>query len=302
MGNFIGSPSAFIGSIFCPIRPESALVLVGLDNAGKTTLLNTFEYKHSISFKTKPTVGNAVKRVEYKNISLIIWDLGGQTATRKLWHHYFEDLGGLDSMIYMIDICDEDRYQQAVEVFYDVVADVLKQENSANKPMPAIFVCFNKIDLYREVKQSVIQGLQQQHKSTTTTTTTTNNPTNQQTTTINNNYGSTSTSTSTTTTKMGGMITIPSLKEGGLGKTLQQGTDTIIELKRNSTEPLTLPTTALEDLIVKNKTNDLINLFKSNERFPLIRNRFVKFVPISALTGEGCDYLLDIVYHKSLKL
>jgi small GTP-binding protein len=281
MGNVIGSAGALLGSIFCPLKKESTVALLGLDNSGKTTLIHTIEYKHSINLKTKPTIGISVQKVEYKNISLIIWDLGGQTATRKLWHRYIEDQGGLDCMLYMIDVCDEERFQQTVEVFYDIVATIIKQENINHKPMPSIFVCFNKIDLYREVKQNLIQALSQQQLQ---------------------QHQQQQQQQQPTKSALGGSITIPNSKEGVVGKTLQEGTDKVIELKRSKTEPLTLPTTTLEDLIVKNKTNDLINLFKSNERFPLIRNKFVKFVPISAQTGEGCDYLLDAVYHKSLKL
>ncbi|KAJ8984746.1 hypothetical protein NQ317_005011 [Molorchus minor] len=81
------------------------LVMVGLDGAGKTTIL----YKDEI-VRTIPTVGFNVETVEYKNTNFTVWDVGGQDKLRRLWRHYFQNTNGI---IFVIDSCDRDRIQEA---------------------------------------------------------------------------------------------------------------------------------------------------------------------------------------------
>lgn len=62
------------------------IVLLGLDAAGKTTVLyklNLGEVVHTI-----PTVGFNVETITYKNIEMTCWDIGGQKKIRSLWYHY----------------------------------------------------------------------------------------------------------------------------------------------------------------------------------------------------------------------
>ena len=63
------------------------MLMLGLDGAGKTTILYKLKLGESIS--TVPTIGFNVENVQYKKLSMTIWDIGGQTRLRKLWHHYF---------------------------------------------------------------------------------------------------------------------------------------------------------------------------------------------------------------------
>lgn len=64
-------------------------VLVGLDAAGKTTIL--YKLKLGEIVTTIPTIGFNVETVEYKNISFTVWDVGGQDKIRPLWRHYFQN-------------------------------------------------------------------------------------------------------------------------------------------------------------------------------------------------------------------
>jgi small GTP-binding protein len=64
---------------------EKRILLLGLDAAGKTTILyqlNVGETVHTI-----PTVGFNVETVRYKNVIFTYWDVGGQEKIRRLWHH-----------------------------------------------------------------------------------------------------------------------------------------------------------------------------------------------------------------------
>ncbi|NXN74196.1 ARF5 factor, partial [Himantopus himantopus] len=65
------------------------LVAVGLDAAGKTTIL--YKLKLGEIVTTIPTIGFNVETVEYKNICFTVWDVGGQDKIRPLWRHYFQN-------------------------------------------------------------------------------------------------------------------------------------------------------------------------------------------------------------------
>ena len=57
-------------------KQEMRILMVGLDAAGKTTIL--YKLKLGEVVTTIPTIGFNVETVEYKNISFTVWDVGGQ--------------------------------------------------------------------------------------------------------------------------------------------------------------------------------------------------------------------------------
>lgn len=85
---------------------EVRLLMLGLDNAGKTTILKKFngEDTHTIS----PTLGFNIKTLEHKGFKLNIWDVGGQKSLRSYWRNYFESTDGL---IWVVDSADKRRLQ-----------------------------------------------------------------------------------------------------------------------------------------------------------------------------------------------
>ncbi|CAG0896978.1 unnamed protein product [Cyprideis torosa] len=66
---------------------EMRVVTLGLDDAGKTSLL--FKLKQNEFVATIPTIGFNVEVIEYENLKLTIWDVGGQPKLRPLWKHYY---------------------------------------------------------------------------------------------------------------------------------------------------------------------------------------------------------------------
>ncbi|KZW03720.1 ARF/SAR superfamily [Exidia glandulosa HHB12029] len=96
-------------------KKEMRILMVGLDAAGKTTIL----YKVCEIVTTIPTIdadawhsGFNVETVEYKNISFTVWDVGGQDKIRPLWRHYFQNTQGI---IFVVDSNDRDRVSEARE-------------------------------------------------------------------------------------------------------------------------------------------------------------------------------------------
>lgn len=89
-------------------KKEMRILMVGLDAAGKTTIL--YKLKLGEIVTTIPTIGFNVETVEYKNISFTVWDVGGQDKIRPLWRHYFQNTQGL---IFVVDSNDRERVSEA---------------------------------------------------------------------------------------------------------------------------------------------------------------------------------------------
>merc|ERR1712233_182100 len=91
-------------------KKEMRILMVGLDAAGKTTIL--YKLKLGEIVTTIPTIGFNVETVEYKNIQFTVWDVGGQDKIRPLWRHYFQNTQGI---IFVVDSNDRDRVVEARE-------------------------------------------------------------------------------------------------------------------------------------------------------------------------------------------
>merc|ERR1712014_75370 len=114
---------------------EMRILMVGLDAAGKTTIL--YKLKLGEVVTTIPTIGFNVETVEYKNIRFTVWDVGGQSKIRPLWRHYYQ---GTQGLIFIVDSSDRDRIEDAREE--------LSQMLSEDEMRDAILLVFaNKQDL-----------------------------------------------------------------------------------------------------------------------------------------------------------
>uniref|UniRef100_A0A8C6MQ38 ADP-ribosylation factor n=1 Tax=Mus spicilegus TaxID=10103 RepID=A0A8C6MQ38_MUSSI len=85
-------------------KKEMRILMVGLDAAGKTTILYKLKLGEIVTIF--PTIAFNVGTVEYKNISFAMWDVGGQDKIRPLWRHYFQNTQGL---IFLVDSNDRER-------------------------------------------------------------------------------------------------------------------------------------------------------------------------------------------------
>ena len=89
-------------------KEDVRILMVGLDNAGKTTILYRLKLEEVVS--TVPTLGFNVETVTYKNISFTVWDIGGQDKIRNLWRVYFQ---GTQGLIFVVDSADKERIEEA---------------------------------------------------------------------------------------------------------------------------------------------------------------------------------------------
>mmetsp|Transcript_31477 Transcript_31477/g.48288 ORF Transcript_31477/g.48288 Transcript_31477/m.48288 type:complete len:195 (-) Transcript_31477:21-605(-) len=116
-------------------QEDTRVLMLGLDAAGKTTILYRLklgEYVTSI-----PTIGFNVETIEYHNISLTVWDIGGQDKIRCLWRHYYQ---GTQGLIFVVDSNDIGRLQLAREELYKVL------DTEELRHVPVLIYC-NKQDL-----------------------------------------------------------------------------------------------------------------------------------------------------------
>merc|ERR1719382_1099425 len=99
-------------------KQEMRILMVGLDAAGKTTVL--YKLKLGEVVTTIPTVGFNVETVEYRNLAFNVWDVGGQDKIRPLWRHYYQGTNGL---IFVVDSNDRERIGEAREELSTMLGD-----------------------------------------------------------------------------------------------------------------------------------------------------------------------------------
>ena len=132
-----------IGRLFNPPQ-EMRILMVGLDAAGKTSIL--YKLKLGEIITTVPTIGFNVETVEYKKINFTVWDIGGQDKIRPLWRHYYQNTQGI---IFVIDSNDKDRIQEANEE----LQRMLKEDELRNA---TLLILANKQDLPNAMSVSKI--------------------------------------------------------------------------------------------------------------------------------------------------
>ncbi|XP_024020649.1 ADP-ribosylation factor 1 [Morus notabilis] len=125
-------------------KKEMRILMVGLDAAGKTTIL--YKLKLGEVVTTIPTIGFNVETVDYKNVSFTVWDVGGQDKIRPLWRHYFQNTQGL---IFVVDSNDRERISEAK----DELHRMLNEDELRNA---TLLVFANKQDLPNAMSVSEI--------------------------------------------------------------------------------------------------------------------------------------------------
>eukprot|EP01084_Bolivina_argentea_P228443 385825_1 len=88
----------------CSSIPEASVMIIGLDGAGKTTILK--QLNKEPCDKTLPTMGFNVNKVEFEGLEMTIWDVGGQERLRSVWKHYYNEV---QAIVFVVDSNDRDR-------------------------------------------------------------------------------------------------------------------------------------------------------------------------------------------------
>eukprot|EP00668_Euglena_longa_P040499 GGOE01053321.1.p1 GENE.GGOE01053321.1~~GGOE01053321.1.p1 ORF type:complete len:165 (+),score=13.98 GGOE01053321.1:19-513(+) len=118
MAGFFAGILAWFRSLFW--KQEMELTLVGLQAAGKTTLLHVIsEGKHAAEKDTIPTVGLNTRKVTKGNVSIKLWDIGGQPRFRAMWERYCR---GVNAIVFVVDSADSNSLGAATTELHELLS------------------------------------------------------------------------------------------------------------------------------------------------------------------------------------
>eukprot|EP01006_Ploeotia_vitrea_P064129 TRINITY_DN87035_c0_g1_i1.p1 TRINITY_DN87035_c0_g1~~TRINITY_DN87035_c0_g1_i1.p1 ORF type:complete len:181 (+),score=10.18 TRINITY_DN87035_c0_g1_i1:90-632(+) len=123
---------------------EARLLVLGLDNSGKTTILKKLSDEDITHIM--PTQGFNIKSLMHDGFKLNVWDIGGQKSIRPYWRNYFDQT---DALIYVIDSADRRRMEETgVEL-----QQLMDEERLGGVPL---LLLANKQDLLNALSPSEI--------------------------------------------------------------------------------------------------------------------------------------------------
>ena len=118
---------------------KSSVIIVGLDNSGKSTIVNSLKPEKKKKREMVPTVGFMVETFSHNKIDFTMYDMSGQGKYRNLWEHNYKHAKGI---IFVIDSADTAR----MVIAKNELDLLLNHKDIANSTIPILFFA-NKKDL-----------------------------------------------------------------------------------------------------------------------------------------------------------
>ena len=121
------------------------IVITGLDNAGKTSILTALDKKYDFSkdiVSLAPTIRVEYHAMEFLTNKVVFWDMGGQAKYREMYQAK-QDLyfAGTDLVLFVIDIQDKERFETSLNYLDMILTNFL--ENKIEIPL---IIAFHKFD------------------------------------------------------------------------------------------------------------------------------------------------------------
>uniref|UniRef100_A0A3B4D2Q2 ADP-ribosylation factor-like protein 6 n=1 Tax=Pygocentrus nattereri TaxID=42514 RepID=A0A3B4D2Q2_PYGNA len=140
-------------------KKEVNVLCLGLDNSGKTTIINQLKptnsclgeknWCHLLQAQAQdivPTIGFSIEKFKTSSLSFTVFDMSGQGRYRNLWEHYYKEG---QAIIFVIDSSDKLRMVVAKEE----LDTLLNHPDIKHRRIPILFFA-NKMDL-RDALSSV---------------------------------------------------------------------------------------------------------------------------------------------------
>ncbi|MBY8991980.1 MAG: 50S ribosome-binding GTPase [Candidatus Lokiarchaeota archaeon] len=134
------------------------IVISGLDNAGKTSILTALDKKYDFQkdiVQLKPTIRVEYHKMNFLKNNSIFWDMGGQTSYREVYMQY-QDVyfDATDLLIYVIDIQDPERFENSLE-YLDAILTFFT-ESKMDVP---VIIAFHKFDPDLRGNEEILQNI-----------------------------------------------------------------------------------------------------------------------------------------------
>jgi len=141
-------------------KKDATILLLGIDNAGKTSLLHKLKY--GLLRSVIPTQRAKLEQVDFKHVHFRAWDLGGHAQVRGMWSEYYLHA---DAVVFMVDSADVERMLECKSELLSLLQDSALGNTPflilANKcdlkeslPLPALITALG-IDDYLGKRKSV---------------------------------------------------------------------------------------------------------------------------------------------------
>lgn len=147
---------------FLPNFQSLHVVVIGLDSAGKTSLLYRLKLKEFV--KTIPTKGFNTEKIKVamgnsRAVAFQVWDVGGQEKLRPLWKSYTRRT---DGMVFVVDSTELERMEEAKVELHKIT------RTSENQGVPVLILA-NKQDLDSALSVSEVEKLLAVHELSAST-------------------------------------------------------------------------------------------------------------------------------------